>query len=203
MSGSSGGEENPSFSKSKPNEISCIYEDEYPFWDCADYTCALDGPTKVLSARKTESGRDLENSGEDVSLDKRKDKDDGGETATETESLLSGEEEYDPKQKPYDGPTSRKPTNYFLQVWRPVNISLALSFFTVGLIGFASTALSVYLIKDRNASSIQLSCMGSVVSLPWAMKIFIGIFSDGYPLLGYRRKPLILFGNILKKSSVL
>ena len=103
---------------------------------------------------------------------------------------------YDPKQKPFDGPVSNKRPRYFLQVWRPVNISLALSFLTVGLIGFASTAISVYLIKDRNASPIQLSCMASVVSLPWAFKIFIGIFSDGYPLGGYRRKPLILFGWI-------
>ena len=115
----------------------------------------------------------------------------------ELESLLPETPQsdgYDPKEKPWTGPVSKHKPNYFLQLWRPVNASLALSFFTVGLIGFAGTAIMFYLIKQRNASATQLSCMASVVSLPWALKIFVGMFSDGNSLIGYRRKPLIIFG---------
>ena len=107
----------------------------------------------------------------------------------ELDSLLPNEE-YNPKDKPWIGPVSTRPPSFYLELWRPANISLILSFLTIGLIGFAATAISFYLIKERNASPIQLSCMGSVVSLPWALKIFVGIYSDG-KTIQYTLKVLI------------
>lgn len=143
------------------------------------------GPTRVLRPKKSLIDYDDESAGDNANKN------------VELDSLLpdpTRDEEYDPKEKPWSGPVSKHKPSYFLQLWRPVNASLAMSFFTVGLISFAGTAISYYLIKQRGASPTQMSCMASVVSLPWALKIFVGMFSDGTSLFGYRRKTLIILG---------
>jgi hypothetical protein len=83
--------------------------------------------------------------------------DEAKEADVELDSLLPKDDEYNPKDKPGLGPVSNKPPDYFLELWRPTNISLMLSFFTVGLIGFASTAITFYLIKERNARSTKFT----------------------------------------------
>jgi MFS family permease len=43
--------------------------------------------------------------------------------------------------------------------------------------------------------------MNTLVQIPWSLKIFLGIFSDGIPIFGYRRKFTFVTGWLLYALS--
>ncbi|KAF0708702.1 Aste57867_6256 [Aphanomyces stellatus] len=48
-----------------------------------------------------------------------------------------------------------------------------------------------------NLEGYQTSAYGVLVTLGWSFKVFFGMFSDCFPILGYRRKPWMLIGWII------
>merc|ERR1719411_2258212 len=45
--------------------------------------------------------------------------------------------------------------------------------------------------------SYQVKGASQVISFWWSLKVFIGCFSDSFPIFGYRRKPYIIGGWVL------
>lgn len=85
----------------------------------------------------------------------------------------------------------------YLDIWNLENSAIMSSYLTVGLVGFAANPIMYYLTKELNASPAQMSAMGSIYALPWSLKIFFGMMSDGCPVMGYRRKQYIIFGWLM------
>lgn len=48
--------------------------------------------------------------------------------------------------------------------------------------------------EELGASSVYISVLGTLQSLPWSFKIFYGLLSDTVPILGYKRKPYLFLG---------
>eukprot|EP00921_Rhytidocystis_pertsovi_P000930 GHVQ01001614.1.p1 GENE.GHVQ01001614.1~~GHVQ01001614.1.p1 ORF type:complete len:313 (+),score=50.28 GHVQ01001614.1:821-1759(+) len=57
--------------------------------------------------------------------------------------------------------------------------------------------------KTMNLDGIAYQTAAAVGSAPWAMKGALGAFSDGWPLLGYHKKPYMIVTSILGGASVL
>lgn len=69
-------------------------------------------------------------------------------------------------------------------------------YFIQGAIGISGVALPLFL-RSLNWTVTEITAVSAVAGFPWVIKIFYGILSDTYPLLGFRRKSyLILFSSI-------
>lgn len=69
-------------------------------------------------------------------------------------------------------------------------------YFIQGALGISGVALPLYL-RSLNWSVAEITAVSALAGFPWVIKIFYGILSDTYPLLGFRRKSyLILFSSI-------
>jgi MFS family permease len=78
------------------------------------------------------------------------------------------------------------------------NIGLCFVYALVGFVpSFISTPLSVYLVHTLNAHPVIQNQVSICMSLPWALKIFLGFTSDALPLCGERRRPYIFLGTLL------
>lgn len=74
-------------------------------------------------------------------------------------------------------------------------MGLSLSFFDVGIVvNLLSTPITYYLIYYLDVSSTDYSAFETLVKLPWCLKLFFGMISDGVPICGYRRKSWIYVG---------
>jgi len=96
-------------------------------------------------------------------------------------------------------PPSAPPPNKQLH-----NIGLCLVYALVGFVpSFISTPLSVYLVHTLNAHPVIQNQISICMSLPWALKIFLGFTSDALPLCGERRRPYIFLGTLLWAGTFL
>ena len=99
---------------SQDSEKSCIYEDEYPYFDPKDYTCAIAGPMRV-NKRAVKLDVDTEMGGL-TDAEKQQEQRQPLIADNNATNNDNGNDHYDPKQKPFDGPVSDKRPQYFLQV---------------------------------------------------------------------------------------
>jgi hypothetical protein len=77
---------------------------------------------------------------------------------------------------------------YEAQLWRWENIAIPCCYLLVGTFqGLASSVLNVYPLQ-LGASEAQQTTIKVLRSLPASFKIVFGFISDGFPVLGYRRK---------------
>ena len=92
--------------------------------------------------------------------------------------------------------TTTKP--YFLNPFIIQNLAITLSFVDVGIAMYLlQIPVGYYLIYNLNASSQQYSSYSTLVNLPWSLKFIFGMISDGFPILGYRRKSWLGIGWII------
>jgi folate/biopterin transporter len=66
-----------------------------------------------------------------------------------------------------------------------------------GILGLARLAVSFFLKDDLSLSPAQVAALMGVAALPWVVKPLFGLFSDGLPILGYRRRPYLILSGIL------
>lgn len=73
-------------------------------------------------------------------------------------------------------------------------------YFSQGAIGIAGISLALYL-RRLGWSVTEITTAGSIVALPWVMKIFYGLISDTLPLWGYRRKSYLVVCALLAAAG--
>jgi MFS family permease len=89
-----------------------------------------------------------------------------------------------------------------IQIWRWTNICIPVCYLTVGIMqGMVRPLLNVYPL-DLGATEAQQTMLASIATLPSALKIVFGFWSDNVPIAGYRRKPYMLFGWVVTSTAM-
>jgi folate/biopterin transporter len=83
----------------------------------------------------------------------------------------------------------------------PELMAILLVYFVQGILGLARLAVSFFLKDDLGMTPAEVSAMLGIVILPWTIKPLFGFMSDGLPILGYRRRPYLLFSGVLGAAS--
>ncbi|MGB3514046.1 MAG: folate/biopterin family MFS transporter [Microcoleaceae cyanobacterium] len=83
----------------------------------------------------------------------------------------------------------------------PELIAILLVYFVQGILGLGSLAVSFFLKDELGMSPAEVSAMFGIVVIPWMIKPIFGFISDGVPILGYRRRPYMIFSGILGAFS--
>ncbi len=83
----------------------------------------------------------------------------------------------------------------------PELIAILLVYFVQGILGLGRLAVSFFLKDELAMSPAEVSAMLGIVAIPWMIKPVFGFISDGVPILGYRRRPYIIFSGILGAFS--
>ena len=83
----------------------------------------------------------------------------------------------------------------------PETLAIVAIYFAEGALGLARLAQS-YLLKDElGLGPAELSALTGLFVLPWTVKPLYGFLSDGFPLLGYRRKSYLVAAGLLGAMS--
>ncbi|NEP70725.1 MAG: folate/biopterin family MFS transporter [Okeania sp. SIO2G4] len=83
----------------------------------------------------------------------------------------------------------------------PELMAILLVYFVQGILGLGRLAVSFFLKDELAMSPAEVSAMLGVVVIPWMIKPVFGFISDGVPILGYRRRPYMIFSGILGAFS--
>jgi len=87
---------------------------------------------------------------------------------------------------------------WMLSIFSLPNIAIPMSYFCVGIaLQMLRTPLIVYFINDLNASAADVNVLFTVMAVPWCFKMFYGLLSDCYPIMGQRRKPYFFTGWLI------
>jgi folate/biopterin transporter len=70
-------------------------------------------------------------------------------------------------------------------------------YFVQGILGLSRLAVSFFLKDELGLSPAEVSALFGIIVLPWVIKPVFGFFSDGFPILGYRRRPYLILSGIL------
>jgi folate/biopterin transporter len=73
--------------------------------------------------------------------------------------------------------------------------------FVEGMGGIASLAIQYYFKDDMKVDPATLSTIQSIAAFPWCLKPVFGFISDGFPVMGFRRKPYIMMGGFIGALS--
>jgi hypothetical protein len=91
----------------------------------------------------------------------------------------------------------------YLSVYRSENLAIMSSYLTVGFaLYFTRSPLSYYLVAQEDASTEIVGVLTTLLLLPWSFKIFFGLLSDSIPLLGYKRKPYMIIGDLMPINPI-
>ena len=83
---------------------------------------------------------------------------------------------------------------YFITSW---------IFFVQGMSGMSGLAVSYFYKDTLGVDPATLSTVTSLTALPWTIKPLYGFMSDGWPIMGYRRKPyIIIAGAVVRKKMI-
>lgn len=83
----------------------------------------------------------------------------------------------------------------------PELIAILMVYFVQGILGLARLAVSFFLKDDLGLTPAQVSALMGVAALPWMIKPLFGFISDGLPILGYRRRPYLIFSGLLGMTA--
>ncbi|NWF60714.1 MAG: folate/biopterin family MFS transporter [Fischerella sp.] len=75
-------------------------------------------------------------------------------------------------------------------------IAILTVYFVQGVLGLARLAVSFFLKDELGLNPAQVSALLGIVALPWIVKPLFGFMSDGFPILGYRRRPYLILSGI-------
>ncbi|PMB26438.1 folate/biopterin family MFS transporter [Fischerella thermalis] len=80
-------------------------------------------------------------------------------------------------------------------------IAILTVYFVQGILGLARLAVSFFLKDELGLTPAQVSALMGIVALPWIIKPLFGFISDGFPILGYRRRPYLVLSGIIGAAS--
>ncbi|PSB01879.1 folate/biopterin family MFS transporter [Merismopedia glauca] len=83
----------------------------------------------------------------------------------------------------------------------PELLSILSVYLVQGILGLARLAVSFFLKDDLSLSPAQVAALMGVAALPWVVKPVFGLFSDGLPIFGYRRRPYLVISGLLGTSA--
>ncbi|KAF0718915.1 Aste57867_1394 [Aphanomyces stellatus] len=91
-----------------------------------------------------------------------------------------------------------------LSLWSGEAMAIFAQYAAIGFVYSMFPGLQ-YAVYNRyvNLDGYQLRSYTSLVNIGWSLKIFFGMLSDCIPILGYRRKPWILFGWLIALGGCL
>lgn len=79
----------------------------------------------------------------------------------------------------------------------PQLLAILLVYFVQGILGLARLAISFFLKDELGLSPAQVSALIGIAAIPWMIKPVFGFISDGFPMLGYRRRPYLVLAGML------
>lgn len=91
-----------------------------------------------------------------------------------------------------------------LLLGQPLTSELAailLVYFVQGILGLARLATSFFLKDDIGLSPAEVGALTGIATLPWTVKPLFGFISDGFPILGYRRRPYLVLSGFLGAAA--
>jgi MFS family permease len=80
---------------------------------------------------------------------------------------------------------------------RRLAVLFAVVYFSQGMYHVADQSLTLTLKEKLGMSAAQVATFGTVTLIPWVIKPIYGMISDGFPLLGRRRKSYFLITSAL------
>ena len=79
----------------------------------------------------------------------------------------------------------------------PDVIAIATIYFVEGALGIARLAQTFLLKDELHLGPAEMSAIMGVLALPWTIKPLYGFLSDGFPILGYRRRSYLVLVGIV------
>jgi len=79
--------------------------------------------------------------------------------------------------------------------------AILLVYFVQGILGLARLAVSFFLKDDLGLTPAEVAALTGIASAPWTVKPLFGFISDGFPILGYRRRPYLILSGLLGAAS--
>ena len=79
--------------------------------------------------------------------------------------------------------------------------AILLVYFVQGILGLARLGVSFFLKDDIGLTPAEVGALTGIATLPWTVKPLFGFISDGFPILGYRRRPYLMLSGLLGAAS--
>lgn len=79
----------------------------------------------------------------------------------------------------------------------PEIIAITTIYFVEGALGLARLAQTFLLKEDLHMGPAEMSATIGILSLPWTIKPLYGFLSDGFPILGYRRRSYLILAGVV------
>ena len=84
-----------------------------------------------------------------------------------------------------------------LNVLNPEVLAILTVYFVQGSLGLARLATSYFMKDTLHLSPADMANIGGITTLPWVIKPLYGFLSDGFPLLGYRRRSYLVIAGLV------
>ncbi len=79
--------------------------------------------------------------------------------------------------------------------------AILLVYFVQGILGLSRLAVSFFLKDDLGLTPTEVAALTGIAMAPWTIKPLFGFISDGFPILGYRRRPYLILSGLLGALS--
>jgi len=79
--------------------------------------------------------------------------------------------------------------------------AILLVYFVQGILGLARLAVSFFLKDELGLTPAEVAALTGIASAPWTIKPLLGFISDGFPILGYRRRPYLVLSGLLGAAA--
>lgn len=77
-------------------------------------------------------------------------------------------------------------------------VGMLFNYASVGVVyGLFPSLVYAFFKRWLNMESYQVSAARVLVTMPWSFKTFIGILTDSFPIMGYRRRPYMVIGWLM------
>lgn len=83
----------------------------------------------------------------------------------------------------------------------PELIAIVSIYVVRGILNLARLAISFFLKDELGLTPAEVSVLTGLAVLPWVIKPLFGFLSDGFPILGYRRRPYLILSGLLGSFS--
>ena len=83
----------------------------------------------------------------------------------------------------------------------PELIAIVCIYVVRGVLNLARLAISFFLKDELGLSPAEVSVLTGFAVLPWVIKPLFGFLSDGFPILGYRRRPYLILSGLLGSAA--
>ncbi|MEL6382758.1 MAG: folate/biopterin family MFS transporter [Cyanobacteria bacterium J06626_18] len=79
--------------------------------------------------------------------------------------------------------------------------AILLVYFVQGILGLSRLAVSFFLKDDLGLTPTEVAALTGIAMAPWTIKPLFGFISDGFPILGYRRRPYLILSGLMGTLS--